>query len=152
MTESNWRDAIEKDPFFAGSETPYFVGRAVAALAADPKVILRTGALLKSGNLAEEYGFTDIDGGQPNVERSFAPLLDERWEKVLRSVRAEFEKHGFDPAAILEEDRQNLTLRARLAGDGRSQWLTEVLGPPGVVFSSPKTVARKFYQRFEQLR
>ena len=42
-----------------------FIGRAVAALAADPNVSRRTGAVLVAAALAEEYGFTDIDGRQP---------------------------------------------------------------------------------------
>src|SRR5687768_8436872 len=83
VTESNWRDAVKKDPFFAASESPYYVGRAVAALAADPRVNLKAGALLSSWTLAEEYGFTDIDGQQPNVTRIFEPLLDERWKNVI---------------------------------------------------------------------
>jgi NAD(P)-dependent dehydrogenase (short-subunit alcohol dehydrogenase family) len=47
------------------SETPAYLGRAVAALAADPRVIERTGSLLEVGTLAREYGFTDVDGTQP---------------------------------------------------------------------------------------
>jgi NAD(P)-dependent dehydrogenase (short-subunit alcohol dehydrogenase family) len=54
---------------FAGSETPAFVGRAVAALAADPHVADKNGGLFSSWSLAEEYGFTDIDGRRPHWER-----------------------------------------------------------------------------------
>src|SRR5262249_21251226 len=53
VQESNWRDAIQKDPYFAPSETPFYVGRAVAALAADRRAILKTGTLLTSAQLAE---------------------------------------------------------------------------------------------------
>lgn len=66
VTEENWRDAIAKDPYFAESETPCFVGRAVAALAADPNVGEKSGGLFSSWDLAREYGFTDIDGRQPH--------------------------------------------------------------------------------------
>lgn len=66
VTEANWRDAIEKDPYFAESETPCFVGRAVAALAADPNVGQKSGGLFASWDLAREYGFTDLDGRQPH--------------------------------------------------------------------------------------
>ena len=66
VTEANWRDAIEKDLYFAESETPCFVGRAIAALAADPNVREKNGGLFSSWNLAREYGFTDIDGRQPH--------------------------------------------------------------------------------------
>jgi len=65
VTEENWRDAIEQDPIFEDSETPYYVGRAVVALACDPKVMIKTGRALSSGWLAPDYGFTDVDGRQP---------------------------------------------------------------------------------------
>jgi NAD(P)-dependent dehydrogenase (short-subunit alcohol dehydrogenase family) len=152
VTEANWRDAIKKDPFFAASETPFYVGRAVAALAADRRVILKTGTLQSSWELAQEYGFTDIDGSQPNVERVFAPLLEERWQKIIHRVRAQFKEHGFDPGATIQEDRQNLSLSALVSDNPRPQWMKEVLGPPGVAFGDPDTVAKQFYQRFVELR
>ena len=65
VTEANWRDAIKDDPYFAESETPCFVGRAVAALAADPDVSKKSGGLFSSWALAREYGFTDLDGRRP---------------------------------------------------------------------------------------
>jgi NAD(P)-dependent dehydrogenase (short-subunit alcohol dehydrogenase family) len=66
VTEPRWREAIAKDPNFAQSETPAFVGRAVAALAADPKVLSKTGRALSSGELAREYLFRDLDGRRPD--------------------------------------------------------------------------------------
>ncbi|HTE63544.1 MAG TPA: SDR family oxidoreductase, partial [Solirubrobacteraceae bacterium] len=67
VTEANWRDAAATNPHFAAiSETPRFVGRAVAALAADPQVHDRNGGSFSSGGLAREYGFTDLDGSQPD--------------------------------------------------------------------------------------
>lgn len=66
VTEENWRDAGKKDPNFLESESPLFVGRAVAALAADPNAIERTGQLLSSWELARHYGFTDYDGRRPD--------------------------------------------------------------------------------------
>src|SRR5262249_57108526 len=66
VTEANWRDAGAKDPNFLESESPLFVGRAVAALAADPNVIERSGHLCSSWELAREYGFTDYDGRRPD--------------------------------------------------------------------------------------
>ncbi|MBD2863819.1 SDR family oxidoreductase [Paenibacillus oceani] len=66
VTESNWRDAIAQDVHFAQSETPAYIGKAVAALVADPNVAAKSGKALMSGDLAEEYGFTDADGTQPN--------------------------------------------------------------------------------------
>jgi len=66
VTEANWRDAGEKDPNFLESESPLFVGRAVAALARDPDVLARTGQLLSSWELAREFQFTDYDGRRPD--------------------------------------------------------------------------------------
>jgi NAD(P)-dependent dehydrogenase (short-subunit alcohol dehydrogenase family) len=65
VTEANWRDAIKHDKYFAYSETPFYVGKAVVALACDKKVLQKTGKALDSGSLAREYGFTDVDGSQP---------------------------------------------------------------------------------------
>ena len=70
VTEANWRDATRGDPHFTAiSETPRFVGRAVAALAADPDVQRHNGASLSSGELAKQYGFTDLDGSRPDCWR-----------------------------------------------------------------------------------
>jgi NAD(P)-dependent dehydrogenase (short-subunit alcohol dehydrogenase family) len=66
VTEGNWRDAGKKDPHFLKSESPLFVGRAVAALAAHPKVLERSGQILSSWELAREFGFTDADGTRPD--------------------------------------------------------------------------------------
>ncbi len=65
VTEENWQDALEQAPDFATSETPFYIGRAVVALATDPDVMERTGHALSAGYLAREYGFTDVDGTQP---------------------------------------------------------------------------------------
>ncbi|HZQ10007.1 MAG TPA: SDR family oxidoreductase [Anaerolineae bacterium] len=71
VTQANWREGAKKDPHFIASETPYFVGRAVAALAADPNVAQKAGKALSSWNLAEEYSFNDVDGTRPNWGRYF---------------------------------------------------------------------------------
>jgi NAD(P)-dependent dehydrogenase (short-subunit alcohol dehydrogenase family) len=68
VTEANWREAGKKDPNFLQSETPLYLGQAVAALAADPKVMRRTGAITSSYELVREYGFTDYDGRQPHLD------------------------------------------------------------------------------------
>ncbi|MFF5936436.1 SDR family oxidoreductase [Streptomyces sp. NPDC012508] len=67
VTEENWRDAIEKIPGFEIAESPTYVGRAVAALAADPDRARWNGRSLSSGALAKEYGFTDVDGSRPDA-------------------------------------------------------------------------------------
>ncbi len=77
VTEANWRDAAARNPHFAAiSETPRFVGRAVAALAADPEVHRRNGGSFSSGGLAREYGFTDLDGSQPDCWRYLVEVQD----------------------------------------------------------------------------
>lgn len=72
VTEANWRDGAAKDPHFIASETPFFVGRAVAALAADPNVAAKSGRVFSSWQLAREYGFKDADGSQPHWGDYFA--------------------------------------------------------------------------------
>jgi NAD(P)-dependent dehydrogenase (short-subunit alcohol dehydrogenase family) len=82
--ESNWRDATERTPHFCISESPRYLGRAVAALAADPELSRWNGQSLSSGELAQVYGFTDLDGTRPDcwrymvevVEREGAPAGD----------------------------------------------------------------------------
>jgi NAD(P)-dependent dehydrogenase (short-subunit alcohol dehydrogenase family) len=76
VSESNWRDAIKKMPHFAISESPAFVGRAVAALAQDPHVSRWNGKSLSSGQLAKIYGFTDLDGSQPDAWRYVVEVQD----------------------------------------------------------------------------
>jgi NAD(P)-dependent dehydrogenase (short-subunit alcohol dehydrogenase family) len=76
VTEENWRDATERIPHFAIAESPRFVGRAVAALAADPDVFRWTGQTLSSGQLAQVYGFTDLDGSRPDAWRYVPEVQD----------------------------------------------------------------------------
>ncbi|WP_326733583.1 SDR family oxidoreductase [Streptomyces sp. NBC_01022] len=76
VTEANWRDGAAKDPHFAHSETPAYLGRAVAALAADPGVMSRTGKALATWGLYKEYGFTDADGTQPDWSAHWAGALE----------------------------------------------------------------------------
>jgi NAD(P)-dependent dehydrogenase (short-subunit alcohol dehydrogenase family) len=74
--ESNWRDATERTPHFCISESPRYLGRAVAALAGDPDVSRWNGQSLSSGQLAQVYGFTDVDGTQPDCWRYMAEVVD----------------------------------------------------------------------------
>jgi len=74
--ESNWRDATAAEPHFVISETPRYVGRAVAHLAADPNVARWNGRSLSSGGLAKEYGFTDLDGSRPDAWRYITEIQD----------------------------------------------------------------------------
>ncbi|MFI6485586.1 SDR family oxidoreductase [Nonomuraea sp. NPDC050663] len=76
VTEPTWREATAKEPHFAISETPRYVGRAVAALAADPDRARWNGRSLSSGGLAKEYGFTDLDGSRPDAWRYIVEVQD----------------------------------------------------------------------------
>jgi NAD(P)-dependent dehydrogenase (short-subunit alcohol dehydrogenase family) len=79
VTKENWRDATKQEPHFIASETPFFVGRAVAALAADPNIAAKSGGVYASWTLSDEYGFIDMDGNRPHWGRYFdehvAPTL-----------------------------------------------------------------------------
>ncbi len=87
VTEANWRDALDKPQAkslgWGGSESPCFVGRAVAALAADPKLMEKSGGIYSSWELSEEYGFTDAEGTKP--ERA---ILEAAFEKAWAGSRA----------------------------------------------------------------
>lgn len=83
VTEQNWRDAAKQVPPFIASETPLFVGRAVAALAADTEVRNKNGRVFASWDLAEEYGFTDADGTRPHFMR----WLQENQPEVATGMR-----------------------------------------------------------------
>jgi NAD(P)-dependent dehydrogenase (short-subunit alcohol dehydrogenase family) len=76
VSESNWRDATKRSPHFAISESPAFVGRAVVALAQDSNVSRWNGQSLSSGQLAKIYGFTDLDGSQPDAWRYVTEVQD----------------------------------------------------------------------------
>jgi NAD(P)-dependent dehydrogenase (short-subunit alcohol dehydrogenase family) len=76
VTEATWRDALKFQPHFAISETPAFVGRAVAALAADTDRARWHGQSLSSGQLAQVYGFTDVDCSRPDAWRYMDEVQD----------------------------------------------------------------------------
>jgi NAD(P)-dependent dehydrogenase (short-subunit alcohol dehydrogenase family) len=76
VTEETWRDALERVPHFCISESPRFVGRAVAALAGDDDRARFAGAGLSSGGLAAVYGFTDLDGSRPDCWRYMVEVQD----------------------------------------------------------------------------
>jgi NAD(P)-dependent dehydrogenase (short-subunit alcohol dehydrogenase family) len=85
VTEANWRDAAKKVPSFIASETPLFVGRGVAALAADPNVAARNGRVVASWDLGDEYGVIDADGARPHFVRWLKenePAMAAGWRKL----------------------------------------------------------------------
>ncbi len=85
VTEASWRDAAAKVRSFIASETPLFVGRGIAALAADPGVARRNGRVVASWDLGDEYGVTDADGTRPHFVRwleANEPEVAARWRKL----------------------------------------------------------------------
>ena len=66
VTEDNWRDAGAQDPHFLQSETPFFVAKGIAALAADPDLMGKSGKVFTSWGLSDEYGIVDVDGRMPH--------------------------------------------------------------------------------------
>ena len=76
VTEANWREATKQEPHFIISESPHYVGRAVAALAQDPHVARWNGQSLSSGQLAKVYDFRDLDGSQPDCWKYAVDVQD----------------------------------------------------------------------------
>jgi NAD(P)-dependent dehydrogenase (short-subunit alcohol dehydrogenase family) len=97
VAEDNWRDAVDParansgqpaaPPDFALSETPRYVGRAVAALAADPNRARWNQQSVTSGLLAHEYGFTDLDGSQPDIWRYIEEVREPGLQADLNQFR-----------------------------------------------------------------
>ncbi|MFF4155643.1 SDR family oxidoreductase [Streptomyces sp. NPDC001678] len=75
VTEATWRDAVSKEPHFAIAESPVFIGRALAALASDPERARWNGQSVSSGQLAREYGVTDVDGSRPDCDGYFRDVV-----------------------------------------------------------------------------
>jgi NAD(P)-dependent dehydrogenase (short-subunit alcohol dehydrogenase family) len=99
VTEANWRTATRSDPFFAASETPFYIGRAVVALACDPNVLEKSGKALHVGDLAREYVFADVDGRQPHCPQEFVEIRKRlaRFSLAeLRGMAVELGIKGFD--------------------------------------------------------
>src|SRR3954452_6893193 len=158
VREDNWRDATERIPHFGISETPRFVGRAVAALAADPDrarhngaslssgglaqarrrapppPARHNGASLSSGGLAQEYGFTDLDGSRPDCWRYMVEVQDTG--RAADATRYPLARNAqparLAPRRLAPVDDRDLELRnatyGLFAGSGRAPSAAEVAG------------------------
>jgi NAD(P)-dependent dehydrogenase (short-subunit alcohol dehydrogenase family) len=101
VTEDNWKEGVKKDPHFIASETPFYVGRAIAALASDPDVSKKSGKVFSSWDLALEYGFTDVDGRQPH----WSKYVEELTGKLPRKCDETFYAYWFEgPLDVLFPD------------------------------------------------
>jgi len=140
VTEANWRDHIARDPNWSESETPLFVGRCIAALAADPRHWLVSGRALASWDLAEQYGVDDADGRRPHWGRYIAAQIDKKWETLVSALRDDFARRA--PGIDVVADREALRLRA---GDATRDVLE-----PELFFSSAESIGNELYSRYEQ--
>ena len=94
VTQANWQDAVKKDPNYAVSETPLYAGRAIAALAADPNLMKKSGRVFSSWGLSEEYKFCDADGRRPHWGRHYA----EKYGDTMNPCDEGFYKYWFGGA------------------------------------------------------
>jgi len=90
VTKETWRDGAKKDPNFIASESPLYVGRGIAALAADPNVKTKSGKVFASWTLAAEYGFTDADGSRPDWGTHFEQAFGARYRTFDDDLYAAF--------------------------------------------------------------
>jgi NAD(P)-dependent dehydrogenase (short-subunit alcohol dehydrogenase family) len=140
VTEANWRDHIARDPNWSESETPLYVGRCIAALAADPQHWRVNGSALTSWDLAEQYGIEDADGRRPHWGRYIAGQSDAKWKSLVAKTRKEFATRA--PGVKLIADRAAMTLRA---GDA-----TRNILEPELFFSDAKAIAGELYDRYQR--
>jgi NAD(P)-dependent dehydrogenase (short-subunit alcohol dehydrogenase family) len=94
VTEENWRDGGKEDKNFLASESPLFVGRAVAALAQDPQVLEQSGQLLSSWEIGRKYGCTDQDGSRPDwgaVDVDYSQIPAPLMEAILAAAQVQTE-------------------------------------------------------------
>jgi len=141
VTEANWLDHIARDPHWVESETPLYVGRCIAALAADPQHWLVSGAALSSWDLAEQYGVTDADGRRPHWGRYIAAQMDTEWATLVANTQREFANRA--PGVEIVGDRKSLTLRA---GDA-----TRTVLEPELFFPGASSIADELYDRYQRL-
>lgn len=92
VTETNWRDAVKKDPNYAESETPLYAGRAIACLATDPNVMKKSGRVFSSWGLSDEYPFCDADGRRPHFGQHFQKTYGE----IMKPCDDGFYQYWFD--------------------------------------------------------
>lgn len=122
VTEATWREAGQRD-FAVASESPLFVGRAVAALAADPEVHRRSGRVFASWTLAREYGFNDADGSRPDWAAHFEASYGRPWTNAGDEAYAAWETSPIDALTPPVPPEADEGARLRVVSGRRS-------GPP----------------------
>lgn len=147
VTEENWQDAIKKDPYFAESETPFFIGKAVVALASDPDVKQKSGKSFATWDLAKEYEFNDVDGRRPDMGGVLTEKSKQKWDDLVREIKKSVDSINFD--GPLKTDYDNLEITAVLdQGSGKTfRWpvpLTDIW------FKKPDTIAKEFTEQLNE--
>jgi NAD(P)-dependent dehydrogenase (short-subunit alcohol dehydrogenase family) len=138
VTEANWRDGAKKDASFLHSETPFFVGRAIAALAADPKVHSKSGGLYSSWGLAREYGFTDIDGSRPDLGEHFGAMFKAPTKTGIRWIMIDEGSRGSKGSGGSKGSKGSKgSGGSRVQGVQKVQRVHGVLGPRGRAMARP---------------
>jgi NAD(P)-dependent dehydrogenase (short-subunit alcohol dehydrogenase family) len=137
VSEANWRDYIAQDPNWAESETPLYVGRCVAALAADPEVWRLNGGVYASWDLAERYGIEDVDGRRPHWGRHIGVAVDDLWDALVAFAQSTFAATA--PGVAVAGDRASLTL---VAGPASRRVLE-----PELFFTEPAAIVDELHQR-----
>lgn len=98
VTEATWRDAVAKEPHFIASETPAYLARGLAALAADPDVKRRAGRVFASWDLAREYGVTDVDGSRPDWASYFEKAFGQPYPRADEQAYDTWSRSAFEIA------------------------------------------------------
>ncbi|MEP6491116.1 MAG: SDR family oxidoreductase [bacterium] len=140
ITEANWRDQIANDPHWAESETPLFVGRCVAALAADETHWRVSGAALTSWDLAERYDVNDADGRRPHWGRHIAKAADAAWVEIVRRAKRALATRA--PGIELIADRASLVLAAGPA--------TRPVLEPELFMTDPESIIGELLDRYDR--
>jgi hypothetical protein len=125
------------------------VGRAIAALAADPQHWRKSGMALTSWDLSDDYGFSDADGRRPHWGRYIAGQVDAQWLELAKRAREEFAKRGVAPEGVVEDDRAQLMLRARVR-EGSSEWVTRPVLEPELFMTDASRIAAELYDRYQR--
>ncbi|MCA9741695.1 MAG: SDR family NAD(P)-dependent oxidoreductase [Deferribacteres bacterium] len=145
VNEDNWQDAAKIDPYFAESESPFYVGRAVAALAADSNILQKSGGAFSSWQLAEEYGFTDIDGRTPNFGRLMAEKSHERWLQLLAAIEHALQAELDSGKIEFGHSEEELILRTRkISAEQPSNWFSYKLTSVELLMGDLDELAHQF--------
>ena len=147
VTEENWQDAIETDPHFAVSETPFYIGKAIAALAADPLKKTKNGQSLSSWELAETYGLTDADGRQPHWGNHMRAHIPPFWKLLTEALEQQQQSAGI-PSDAITMNQEALRIQGRISPQLMFPYQLTFMD---VFFGNPQEIATAFFQEYQSL-